>query len=285
MNLGKIAGVSLVVNPLFLLLCLVYIWLGWGLEILIITSAVLVHEIAHTLMAAGLGVKVVEIELLPFGGQARMEDLTGSEPDKEIFIALAGPLTSLSLAAFFHFLYSGSDSEPVSLFIYINLLLGCFNLLPALPLDGGRILRAWLSRISGYKKATARAALLGKLCAILIGGLGVYIAYYNIVGINLVIIAAILYWAAWREGQLLFYSFMRFLVNKKGELARNGMLPARQLVAYPDTLVKEVIASCKPSYYMLVVIVDNQHRIIGMKSEAELIELLMDKGPGARIGY
>jgi stage IV sporulation protein FB len=76
---------------------------------------------------------------------------------------------------------------------------------------------------------------------------------------------------------------MRYLVNKKGELSRQGLLPSRQVVSQPDTLVKKILDTTRPNYYLVVVIVNEKHEVVGMRTEAELIECLFEKGPRARI--
>ena len=271
------------VNFFFMLLCAIYIALGLTGEVLIIFVAVLVHEIAHVVMALVLGVKVAEIELLPFGGQAKIEDFTGLEPDREVYIALAGPVVSLSLAGIFYFLHEDITSSYLPLFININLFLGIFNLCPALPLDGGRILRAFLSGVIGYKKATARSAALGKIIAVILSLVGIYKVYYQHSGANYILVGLLLYWAARREGQLVAYAFMRYLVNKKSELAKHGVLPSQQIISREDTLLKKILESTRPSYYMVVVAVDEADHLVGMRSEAELIECFFEKGPGARL--
>lgn len=282
MILGRVAGVRVRVNILFLILGAIYVYLGLGLEITVIFASVLVHELSHTIIAAVLGVKVAEIELLPFGGQAKIEDFTGLDPDKEIFTALAGPIISLFLAAIFYFV-PDFQSSRTPLIVQINLFLGIFNLLPALPLDGGRILRAFLSRIIGYKKATARSALMGKGIALIIAAYGSYLFYEQQSGANFLAIAVILFWAAHREGKLLSYAFMRYLVHKKSELSSKGFLASRQIVSHEDTLIKGILDTTRPSYYMIVLIMDNAHHPLGMRSEAELIDCLFEKGPHARL--
>jgi len=266
-----------------MLLCALYIALGLTVEVLFILVAVLVHEISHVVMALALGVKVTEIELLPFGGQAKIEDFTGLEPDHEIYIALVGPIVSLSLAGIFYFIQARMTSTYLPLFININLFLGVFNLCPALPMDGGRILRALLSQAIGYKKATGRAAALGKLIAVLFILIGLYQVYFQHSGANYVVVGMLLFWAARREGQLLVYAFMRYLVNKKGELSKHGVLPAQQIISREDTLIKKILESTRPSYYLVVVAVDEADHLIGMRSEAELIECFFEKGPGSRL--
>lgn len=281
MQVGKIGGIRVRINFLFLLLCVIYGALGLAAEVLFILAAVLIHEISHVIMARLLGVKVTEIELLPFGGQAKIEDFTGLEPDHEIYIALSGPIISLSLAGIFYFLQDRIASVYLPLFININLLLGLFNLCPALPMDGGRILRAVLSQVWGYKKATQKAAALGKLIAIAFIGWGLWQVYSQQSGANYIVVGVLLFWAARREGQFLIYAFMRYLVNKKGDLAKHGVLPAQQIISRTDTPLKKILESTRPNYYLVVMAVDENDHLIGMRSESEIIECFFEKGPGS----
>lgn len=270
-------------NLLFIVLVVVYTYLGYGREIMIIFTSLVVHEIAHTVVALMLGIKVEEIEILPFGGQARIDDFTGLEPAKEIYMALAGPLISLSLAAFFYFLERNQANHAMSFFITVNAALGLFNLLPALPLDGGRILRGILAPLLGYRKSTRTAAWLGKGLALAIIAYGAYLTCRSLAGANYIIMGAVLFWAARREGNLLLYSFMRFLINKKGELAKKALLPCMQVVGQPDVPVKDILNTTRPGIYLMVMVVDARDQLMGIKTEAELIECLLEKGPRATL--
>lgn len=281
MKLGTVAGVQLRLNILFLLLLILYAGLGLLKEVLIIIASVLVHEIAHTVMAAILKVKVVEIELMPFGGQAKIDDFVGLEPEQEIYVALTGPLLSLSVAAIFYFLSPQPYSQEVKLFITFNIFLGCFNLVPALPLDGGRIVKALLSTRIGYRKATLSIAGAGKLIALGMIAAGMYLTWKQNNAINYIIMGIFLLWAANRESKLLSYSFMRQLIHKKDELSREGMLPSQQFVAQGQTLVKKVLNSTRPTFYILVVVVDENQEIKEILTETEMIECLLEKGPRA----
>lgn len=283
MRLGRIAGVRLKVHPLLLLLGLVYYYLGLGMEVLLVLTAVLLHELAHLLVARGMGVTVQEVELLPFGGQAKIEDFTGLDPEREMMVALAGPACSLMVAGFFYFLTPSLAGNKAHLFMQINVMMGLFNLLPVLPLDGGRVLRSLLSRRLGYRKATYRVAWLGRLAGLLLVGGGVYLSLQTWTGMNLLVAGTLLWWYARREGQLLAYSFMRYLVNKKGELSHSGFLPAQQYVSSRDTLVKTILRSSQPTCYLLVVVIDEHHQVQDVVSEAQLIECLFEKGPHAKI--
>ncbi|MEQ8200904.1 MAG: M50 family metallopeptidase [Syntrophomonadaceae bacterium] len=283
MLIGKIGGIRIRINLLVLLLAGVYAYLGLAVEILLILAAVLIHEMAHLIMARILGVRVAEIDLLPFGGQAKMEDYTGLDPEQDIYVAWSGPAASLSVAGLFYFLQDQITSPYLPMFININLFLGLFNLCPGLPMDGGHILRAVLSKFIGYKRATSRTAALGKIIALGIIGWGGYQLYYLRSGANFIVVGALLLWAAHREGRLLAYAFMRYLVNKKSELSKHGLLPAQQIVSREDTLLKVILESTRPNFYMVVWAVDESDSVVGMRSEAELIECFLDKGPKARL--
>jgi len=133
----------------------------------------LLHEMAHSLVAMRFGTKIHSITLFFFGGLAMMEDIPRS-PDKEWRIAIAGPLMSLALGVLFLFVYMGLKAlepayRPVAILVLtiglFNGALAVFNLLPAFPMDGGRILRALLAKRMSFLKATKRAALIGKLFA------------------------------------------------------------------------------------------------------------------------
>jgi len=282
MTLGRIAGVYIRVNLVFLLLAAIYAGLGWALEILIIVASLFIHEMAHTAVALMLGVKVSQIEILPFGGQARVEDLIGLEPEVEIYIALAGPLVSLSLAALCYFLGQLPD-KAIQFIFQLNLGLGLFNLLPVLPLDGGRIVRAAISTTLGFKRATRYTAIMGQVLGTGLVAAGAYVCSGNLSGVNLIVIGIFLFWAARQEKQYLAYAFMRFLINKKAELARRGLLESRQVVALPPTRVTRILDQAQPTHYLLVVVMDEADNVVGMLGEARLIETLLEKGPRATL--
>lgn len=138
------------------------------LAFVMILLSVALHELGHTLVAQRYGVTVQDIVLTPIGGVARLHGLP-EDPHQEIRIALAGPYVSLFLSlCSVGLLIAGLHRLPLffsSLFLYfcvLNLMLFLFNLLPCFPMDGGRVLRAWLSLKKGAMEGTRIAAELGK---------------------------------------------------------------------------------------------------------------------------
>jgi Zn-dependent protease/CBS domain-containing protein len=150
-------------------------WLWGFLVALALFASVLVHEIAHSLYALSHGIPVKSITLLMIGGVSEMR-AEPRQPGTEAVMALVGPLTSIVLGLGFLGLYAASAGLRrfdlrFGLFYLgqLNLILGIFNLLPAFPMDGGRILRGVLARRRGPVRATQIAANVGKGFAVLFG--------------------------------------------------------------------------------------------------------------------
>jgi Zn-dependent proteases len=162
-----------------LFLGIVFVWGGgwFGLLLIIaVFASVIAHELGHALVARSAGLPIIDISLYPFGGMARMlvPPRTSAE---EIRMAIAGPIVSLVLGVLFLFVGWLSDRATVWVLAEINMMLGVFNLIPALPMDGGRILRAYLARRMGFYRATAIAARAARYLALAIAVIG---AFYSI---------------------------------------------------------------------------------------------------------
>jgi len=183
-RLGSAFGFPVEINASFLLLLgLVFVAFG-GLAgvviVLLAFASVLLHELGHALVARRLGVQVSGIELSFFGGAAKMVQLPRTA-NHELAIAAAGPIVSLALGG------AGLGLAAVthlSLFAWIgwtNLVLAGFNLIPALPMDGGRILRALLTRKMDFVRATDVAVTVSRVAAIAFAILGIMGAYQLLV--------------------------------------------------------------------------------------------------------
>lgn len=205
LRIGSIKGIDVLVHPTFaiVILWVVYQWgvtaqagitgVFFGTLVLVaVFGCVLLHELAHALVAIEHGIRVRDITLLPIGGVARVEHSLLS-PKSEALIAIAGPAMNVALAllltplvaivvAIRHIdhpvsiLLSASEVSLAGFILYLwiaNLLLAVFNLIPAFPMDGGRLLRAALTRYRGKAEATRTAVTIGYAFAglLTIGGL------------------------------------------------------------------------------------------------------------------
>jgi Zn-dependent protease len=227
-RLGAIHGIAIKVHPSFALV-LLWVCYQWGiaahaglagivfgtLVLVAVFGCVLLHELAHAIVALRYGVRVQDITLLPVGGVARVDQVALS-PKAEAAIALAGPALNLLIAAALTpfvilvaamrhadhplsvLLYAGELSVAgFVLYLWIaNILLAVFNLLPAFPMDGGRVLRAVLSSFRGRLSATRIAVGIGQVLALVLAVGGVLIGDYLTP-----LISAFILVSAWMEGR------------------------------------------------------------------------------------
>ncbi|AQS59954.1 M50 family metallopeptidase [Desulforamulus ferrireducens] len=286
MKAGRFWGIDIHINLLFLGLMGLYFVAGVLAKGLLIFGLVLFHELAHTLAAKYYGVRVIDVEILPFGGVARLGSEMIAEPGKEIAIALAGPLSNLLLIAVAMGLRNhGIWSEEYGpFFLQINLMLAFFNLLPALPLDGGRILRSLLSPQVGVSRATVTAAVIGQVVAIVVAGLGVIGVINRMVGLDVVIIALFVLYAATKEKNMAPFLFIQQLTRKKQELSGAGVLPAEQLVAMEDVPLKEVVNLFVPQRFHSIMVLNRELQYLGQLSEAQVLDALFAYGMDYPLG-
>ena len=194
LRIGRLLGIDVLVHWSFLLLLVLVVaadasngprQIGRGLLwVVAIFGCVLIHELAHCVVAQREGVIVDDILLLPIGGVSQMRSIP-SVASEELAIAIVGPLTSLALAGVFAAaaLATGAHLWPPTLLVgpwlvrlaWLNVILGAFNLLPALPMDGGRVLRAALSMHEDRSAATATAAKVARVLAIMMIAVGLAI--------------------------------------------------------------------------------------------------------------
>ncbi|HIP15661.1 MAG TPA: CBS domain-containing protein [Methanothermococcus okinawensis] len=203
-RIAKIMGIPIELHITFILL-LVLVYYFWGLDGLILYiflfASVVLHELAHSYVAKKHGVYIEKILLLPIGGMAMMNKI----PKKgELKIAIAGPIVSILLGITLIVLSSliggpilridGINYPLLTTVGILNIFLGVFNLLPAFPMDGGRILRALLASKMDYLKATKIASIVGQYFSFLLLLFGVL--SFNVI---LILIALFIYYGASQE--------------------------------------------------------------------------------------
>jgi Zn-dependent protease len=204
LKLGKLFGIPVYVHPTFFLLPLWILVSGWGeglavqafsqLLLVALFGCVVLHEFGHALAARYFGIRTRDVTLYPIGGVARLEGM-GERPTQELVIALAGPAVNVVIAALLTplvilFVAGGSFADGeflvpldggaallgsfVSNLWVLNIGLVLFNMIPAFPMDGGRVLRAALAAGLGQLRATEIATKVGLVAAGFLGIAGLY---------------------------------------------------------------------------------------------------------------
>ena len=286
MKICRISGVEIHLNNAFLALLGLFFVAGVLMKGVIAFVIVLLHELAHVAAARHFGVHVSDVELLPFGGVSRIGGEVVINPSTEVYVAAAGPAANLLLAGLGTALQSYGlwDADLGPFFLQCNLLVASFNLLPALPLDGGRVYRAFLARRVGFKQATYKAAWLGQFWGVLIvlgGSAGLAL---GMSGLDVLITGFFLLYAATREKSLAPFHFIRHLTQKKEELAAAGVLPGEPLVSLDTVRLGDVIRSFIPQRFHVVLVLDRNWQYQGVVSEAQIIDALLSEGVDVSIG-
>ncbi|MDF2547060.1 MAG: hypothetical protein K0R93_1958 [Anaerosolibacter sp.] len=280
MTFIKIAGIEIKINYLLCFTFIIFFIFGYIENAIISFIIVFLHELSHTIVAKILGYHIHDIEIFPFGGVARVEELISINPKDEIFIAVAGPIANLLMAFIGYYMYYGLSiqNERIVFFVFSNVMIGIFNLIPILPLDGGRIIRAYLAYFIGFKKATKIIVNISKLCSVAIFLLGGYMIRYNYLNIFLSGIAVFLYIAAQREYRMAAFIFIKEITQKKQSLLSKGVLSTKQLVAVKDTPVKEIMDQFLPKKYHIVMVMDRKCKPMGYLTETEVFEGMITHG-------
>jgi stage IV sporulation protein FB len=265
--LARIAGVTIRVHVTFLALVVLVALsagdagqspvaaVGW---LLALFACVLAHEFSHALVARSKGVAVHEIDLLPIGGVSRLDRMPEDWRD-ESAIAAAGPIASLGLAMLAFLLAAGPLPGPLLMRLgWVNLILAAFNLLPAFPLDGGRVLRALLERRRSRVDATRLAVRISRVFA---GGM---IAFGLLANVWLVVIGLFVVVAgAAEEAAVLIHATL-------GPLAADAIAVPCPVVVRADMAAGEASHLAALSPQPAYPVTDADGRLVGLVTSAGL---------------
>ena len=256
------------IHPLALIGAIVCISVGQGDAVLSALLALVLHELAHVLAAKLFHLPVPELEFTPFGGVARIEDISAATPVQQFVVALAGPAMSWLCCLVCAGLMQMGWVSPRQMegFLRWNLLLLCFNLIPVLPLDGGRMLQAILTPWLGWQKSMRILSTAGIGAGILMNGLAIWGAVHGVANLSLVIAGCYLMYAAHLSRTMAAVQCIHGVISKKMKLERERTLQVEWLGASGATSVRELFRRVSPGKYHRVIVLDED----GLKSVGEL---------------
>ncbi|MCK4260513.1 MAG: peptidase M50 [Halanaerobiales bacterium] len=280
MTILKLWGIKIKVNWLFLVIILLFALVGGLARALIAFMVVFLHELAHVFTARYYGLKIKKIELLPFGGVAVFDDMLEINPSIERRVAIAGPALNLTLLllTILCVRYGLLDYERVRFFMSCNLSIGIFNLIPALPLDGGRILRANLVFNKGYWKATHITLQVTRILTLIAGGGAFFTWLTGKTGLISLLVAFFVYFATMKEEEQSIFVLMKYLIKKKTLLREAKLLPCHELLVSEDTLITSILKGIDPNGFTRFLIYDEDYHFLGIITEIEVLNTFFEEG-------
>lgn len=293
LKVGTVAGTAVRIHFTFLLF-LVWIWaayyrqggadMAWQgvIFVSLLFLCVLLHEFGHVFAARRYGVRTSDITLWPFGGIANLERIP-EKPVEELVVALAGPAVNVVIAAALILLLGATvdpahlakiDDPAVGMAAKVagaNLFLALFNMIPAFPMDGGRVLRALLAIRLGFARATEIAASIGQGFAIALGLLGIF------VNPMLVIIAVFVFLAA--SGEV---GHVQLREVSRGAVVADAMITKFESLR-TDSTVADAVECLIRTTQKEFPIVDGGGRLRGVLTRDAMIRALKERGPSTPV--
>ena len=293
LNIGKIAGTVVRVHVTFLLFLAWIFFAEYAAEgaasawnsvifMVLLFLCVLLHEFGHIFTARAFGVKTPYVTLLPIGGVSQLESIP-EEPWEEFLISIAGPMVNVVITLLL-VVFGGANLQigaaagienmhysMIDRLAMVNLFLAVFNLIPAFPMDGGRVLRALLATRLGYVRATEVAATIGQFVAFALGFIGLL---YNPI---LIFIAIFVYLAASSESHM-----VALRAASRGVPVSHAMMTHFQTLT-PGEHLDAAVQSLMQTGQGEFPVVDGAGKPVGVLGRGDLIRAIKTLGPDARV--
>ncbi|WP_241242992.1 M50 family metallopeptidase [Paenibacillus whitsoniae] len=258
------------------------------MEAITLFGIVLVHELGHLTAANGFGWRVQEVQLLPFGGVLVVDELGTASTREELIVALSGPLQHvwmIGAALLMKSLELGS-ANWWDFFIDANVMIALFNLLPVLPLDGGKVMQCLLGYVVSYHSTIVYSAVISMVLSVLmIGFAGVQLLQGEL-PINILVVGGFLLMSNWYAYRQVPYHFLRFLMARG---PRVSLILSRGALAQPIVITKqrtmaETLKLFMREKYHLIYIINEAGRIQAVVPEQQIVSGYLDgKKPGSAV--
>ena len=277
MPLIRVWDVRISLHPFFVIIMMTSLLTGHFIELITLFAIVFIHECGHAAAAALFGCRVRSIQMLPFGGVAVIEDGGKLTAYREIVIALAGPLQNVLMVGVVVLLRQFQLGDPVFLdyIINANMLIALFNLLPVLPLDGGKVVQAIVSLWAPYYTTLMWTYRISILCSagVILTAVSQWLSGDYGVPLNLLLIGFFLLYSNVTDYRNVPYRFIRFLMNREAVFVRHaatGSL-AQPIISFPAKPLDTILRLLRRERYHIVYVMNKQGRIMAVLPEQRVI--------------
>lgn len=259
-------------HPAFLAVLAASLFLNFYREYLIMWFVMLAHEAGHLLAAKAMRLKVRVFKIMPFGAEIRFYNHYRLKEKKEIIVAASGPFVNLLLALFA--VVFGIKTEATLFFAVSNASVLVLNLLPVLPLDGGRIMKAVLCRKYGRVESERYVLIISRLFDALLLLTGFALLYYTRFNFSLLLIGVFVLFYIFDENKNYALMEKKAALDYKSKLREKNSLPTRNISAKSNASASRLLNDFNYKDFCTVNVLDKNFSLWGVLTEAEIVDYL-----------
>lgn len=264
------------INKYFIPYIALLLILGFRGQIIAAFIMVFFHEIIHYLTARFYGFTGFDVEILPYGTVLKLKELDDATAKEDMMISISGPIASLILAVFFYLLWkhTGFISSLFRMCFEGNLAIGIFNLIPAFPLDGGRILRDLLSFKRCYREANKITTYASTFCGIIFMFCYIIIFFMGINNFNLGLIALLIIISSLKEKERIAFIIMGDIIKKRMKFLARGYIENKNMSIHFRKDLLTALSMIDKNKYNIFTILDDDLNVMDILYEVEIIDAL-----------
>lgn len=266
------------ISKLFIPYIVILVMIGFNKGFAISFLWVFIHELFHVLCAKAMGIKNIKIKIMPIGTSLYSEELNDLTPKQDLIISLAGPISNIIIAGIIFIISFYYSNYFIALSVKINLTLGFFNLVPALPLDGARILRDILSMKTIYKRANKITITCSTFMGLFMLICFIFLCFLNKVNLSLGLLSLFIIFVSYKEKERIVYIIMGDIVRKRVRFLRNKYIENKSLSVHYKSELIQLLGIIDKNKYNVFTVLDDEMKVIKVIYEQEIIEALKTFG-------
>ncbi|AGY77031.1 M50 family metallopeptidase [Clostridium autoethanogenum] len=248
------------------------IFIGYKGKLIYTFIIVFFHEMVHYLVARYYKFSGFDIEFIAIGAVIKLKDIDEAFPREDLMISISGPVANLIFSAVFYFAYKNFCSSIFYMFFSINLAIGLFNLIPAFPLDGGRILRSILNLKMTYRKANRIMIMTSILIGISLMFMYILLFLNGYSNFSIGIIGIFIVTTSLKENERISYIIMGDIIRKRYKFIKRGYIENRALSIYYKQNLLTAMGLFDKNKYNTFMVLDDEMNLIDTIYEEEIIE-------------
>lgn len=266
------------INKFFIPYIILLIFIGFNGNLITAFIMVIFHEFTHYFVARYFGFKSGNVEILPFGAVLTVNDFEEASFKEDLIISLSGPIFNLVLAVIFYIVYLYFHNTIINSLFLTNAALGIFNLVPALPLDGGRIFRNLMARKIRYRLANFIIIIVSICIGSAFMLYYIYCFFRGQMNLSFGIIALYIIIYSFREKERIAYIIMSDIIKKKFKFIKRGYIENKSFSIYSKNDLLKVLSLVEKNKYNIFTVLDDELRVIDIIYEEEILEGLKSYG-------